>query len=167
MRLLSGAPRGAGKKRWQMGEETVTTGVDGLIKFLEGKEKISMLDAASELGVNLETMQTWVDFLVEERVLGIEYKFTKPFIYLNKENTEKGKILGEEELTWDAYHRNFLMKAKEKHIPDVEAANLWKKHVLALLDEKEAFFKDEGRKRALQNIDQLWGEYKTTVLMKI
>lgn len=150
-----------------MGDETVTTGVDGLIKFLEGKEKTSMLDAASELGVNLDTMQTWVDFLVEEGVLGIEYKFTKPFIYLNKTNKEKGKIIGEEELTWDAYHRSFLEKAKEKHISEMEAASLWKKHVLEVLDKKRVFFLDEARKSGLQQIESLWDEYKTDVLMRI
>ncbi len=149
-----------------MGDEMITTGVDRLIQYLEGKEKVPLLDAATVLGVDVDTLQSWVDFLVEERILGIEYKFTKPFIYLNKEEEEKARIIGEEDLSWDAYHRVFLERARAKQIPELKSAALWKSHVLGLLDRKQALFTEEARKRGLDPA-RLWAEYKTEVLTKI
>ncbi len=150
-----------------MSDEVIKTGVDQLIAFLEGKEKAPLLETAAELKVSVETLQSWVDFLVEEGILGIEYKFTKPFIYLNRADKEKAKIIGEEELNWDTYHQAFLKKATEKRIPDMKAATLWKSHVLKTLDAKKAFFLAEVRKRQLSDEEELWKEYRTQVLMKI
>lgn len=161
------ARRSVHKKRWQMGDDLIKTGVDQLIGYLEGKEKVPLLETAKELGVSVDTLQSWVDFLVEEGILGIEYKFTKPFIYLNRDDKEKAKILGEEELTWEAYHKEFLERAKEKRIPDLKAASLWKNHVLGILEQKKSFFYDEARRLSLEHIDTLWNDYKTNVLIKI
>jgi hypothetical protein len=150
-----------------MGDEVIKTGVDDLITFLEGKEKVPLLDAAAALSVRVDTLQSWVDFLVEEGIIGIEYKFTKPFIYLNKSNKDKAKIIGEEELSWDAYHRSFMEKASEKRIPDVKAVMLWKSHVLSSLEARKAFFYDEARKRQIPDIEAAWNQYKTEVLVKV
>jgi hypothetical protein len=150
-----------------MSDEVIKTGVDELITYLEGKEKVPLLDAAAALGVRVDTLQSWVDFLVEEGIIGIEYKFTKPFIYLNKSNKEKAKIIGEEELSWDAYHRSFMDKAREKRIPDVKAVMLWKSHVLTSLEARKAFFYDEARKRQIPDVEAAWNEYKTEVLVKV
>ena len=150
-----------------MGEEVIKTGVDRLITFLEGKEKAPLLETAKVLGVSVDTLQSWVDFLVEEGLLGIEYKFTKPYIYLNKGDKEKAKIIGEEELSWDTYHQAFLEKASEKHIPDIKAASLWKNHIMQKLEEKKSFFFDEARKRNREDLEVVWQAYKTDVLMRI
>ena len=150
-----------------MAEKVITTGVDKLIAFLEGKEKAPLLDTAAALGVSVETLQSWVDFLVEEGILGIEYKFTKPFIYLNKTNKEKAKIIGEEELSWQTYHQAFLAKARDKRIPEIKAATLWKNHVMKNLEDKKDYFYEETRKLQLTDVDRLWEAYKTAVLMKI
>jgi len=150
-----------------MGEQVIRTGVDKLIAFLEGREKASVLDAAAALGVSVDTLQNWVDFLVEEGILGIEYKFTKPFIYLNKEEETKAKKIGEEELSWETYHKAFLEKAERKSIPALKAASLWKNHVLTSLEEKRSFFYDEARKRQFADPDKEWQEYKTRVLLSI
>ena len=82
------------------------------------------------------------------------------------QKNETKKLAGEE-LSWDAYHAAFLEKAKEKQIPDVKAAALWKNHVFNLLEKRTAFFYDEARKRGMADIDTLWKDYKTEVLMKI
>ncbi len=146
----------------------VTTQVDELIDFLRGKDKVAVEDVQKAIKVNAETLQSWIDFLVEEGILGIEYKFTKPYVYLNNpDEQEKVVITRDEVLDWDAYHEVFLRKAREKHIPDLKAAALWKSHVLALLEAKKNFFYDEARKRELANIDQLWDKYKQEVLLKI
>ena len=150
-----------------MAGDVVKTGVDDLITFLQGQEHVSLFDAAKELNVEPETLQSWVDFLVEEGIVGIEYKFTKPFIYLNRPADEKATIVREEALTWDAYHQTFLEKAVEKKIPDLKAASLWKQHVLQTLEERRQFFLDEARKRDLPDGEALWEKYRTEVLLKI
>lgn len=150
-----------------MGDDVIKTGVDQLIAYLDGKEKMQLLDVAAALHADVDTVQSWVDFLVEEGIIGIEYKFTKPYIYLNKKEPEKAKIIGEEELTFDAYHKAFLEKAHEKRIPDLKAASLWKSHVLTVLDQKHAFFLDEARKRSLPEPEKAWNDYRTRILIKI
>lgn len=150
-----------------MPEEVITTGVDQLIAYLKGKEKAPLLETAKALGVSVETLQSWVDFLVEEGILGIEYQFTKPYIYLNKEEEEKGTIVDDEELSWDAFHQAFLDKAAEKEIPPLKAATLWKNYALQKVEEKKEFFYDEARKRGFSQIDELWKTYKTEVLLKL
>ena len=67
-----------------MTEEVVRTGVDDLLELLEHSAKIPLADAAAKLNVDAGVIQAWVDFLVEEGIVGIEYKFTTPYIYLNK-----------------------------------------------------------------------------------
>lgn len=150
-----------------MGEEVIKTRVDDLIAFLEGKDKVPLLDAATALKVKPDTIQAWVDFLVEEGLLGIEYKFTKPFIYLNKSDHDKARIIGEEELTWETYRKAFLAKAEEKHIPSDKAQVLWKSHVLTSLEAKRQLFIDETRKRQLADAESLWNRYKAEVLVRI
>ena len=150
-----------------MAGDVVKTGVDDLITFLQGQEHVSLFDAAKLLNVDPDTLQSWVDFLVEEGIIGIEYKFTKPFIYLNRPDAGKATVVKEEALTWDTYHQAFLEKASEKKIPDLKAASLWKQHVLQTLEERRQLFIDEARKRDLPDGEALWDKYRTEVLLKI
>ena len=58
----------------------IETGVDKLVKLVKAKGRLSMEDAAVELGVSLTVIEEWADFLEEEGFIQIEYKFTKPFL---------------------------------------------------------------------------------------
>lgn len=73
--------------------EVVETGVDNLIRLLKEKGKISIPQASDELKVPQKTIESWVDFLVEEHKIGIEYKFTTPFIFMLEEKKESGDKL--------------------------------------------------------------------------
>ena len=55
-----------------LGDETVRTGVDDLLELLKKVDKINLADAAQKLGISSTLLQSWVDFLVEEEILGIE-----------------------------------------------------------------------------------------------
>ena len=54
-----------------------------------------MEDAAKEIGVSLTVIEEWADFLEDEGIISIEYKFTKPFLVERKltktEVTKKAK----------------------------------------------------------------------------
>ena len=100
----------------------VTTGVDDLIELLKTTDRISIDDASKKLRIPLEILQSWVDFLVEEKILGIEYKFTKPFIYLNKEQGRKKEKKPEEKLNYDVFKKEFEQKATKNNIPEIKSS---------------------------------------------
>lgn len=152
-----------------MVDKTIETGVDQLINLVKEKKKISISEAAKVIKTPLHTVQKWVDFLVEEKILGIEYKFTVPHIYLNKDesNFAKQKI---EELKADLqnYKDAFIMRARSNKIPEVRISDLWKNHLTNELEFKKPFFYNEARKRGLseKDTDQFWEEYRSQLLDK-
>ncbi len=62
----------------------IETGVDKLVSLINAKGKIASYDAAKELGVSSTVVMEWADFLEEEGIINIEYKFTKPFLIARK-----------------------------------------------------------------------------------
>jgi len=62
----------------------IETGVDKLVNLVNTKGRIPSADAAKILGVGVSTIMEWVDFLEEEGIIKIEYKFTKPFLVARK-----------------------------------------------------------------------------------
>lgn len=144
-------------------EDEITTGVDDLLEILKKTDRMALSDAAKELGVGLDVVQSWVDFLVEEKIVGIEYKFTKPFIYLNKKPGADKAEKKEEPQSFESIKKDFVDKAMSKDIPDSNIHSLWKNHVMQALDNKKLFFMQEASKRGLGNLDQLWEQYKQKV----
>ena len=62
----------------------IETGVDKLVNLINTRGKVSSYDASKELGVSATVIMEWADFLEEEGVISIEYKFTKPFLVARK-----------------------------------------------------------------------------------
>ncbi len=146
------------------GTGEVKTGVDQLLELLKKTDKIALEEAAKKLGVSVDVVQSWVDFLVEERVIGIEYKFTKPYIYLNVLQQETPpQTVEEEEVTLQKLRAEFFKKAREKNIPEQNIPSLWRNHLLQELEAKKEYFFKEARERAL-NPEPLWNAYKEKVL---
>ncbi|MAG39285.1 hypothetical protein CMO90_04330 [Candidatus Woesearchaeota archaeon] len=146
-----------------MVDETLTTTVDSLINLLKEVDKIELEEAAKKLDLSVDIIQSWVDFLVEEKLVGIEYKFTTPYIYFNKPK-EKSKAEKKEEESIEKMKEDFHKKAAEKKISKIEAKDLWKNHLLQKMDKKKDFFFKESRKRGLFNPEELWKEYKDKLL---
>lgn len=139
-----------------MGEEVIQTEVDKLIDLLKTKKRIEIKDAAKELNIEEDIIQQWVDFLVEEKILTIEYEFTKPFISLIKnkiqdDNSENNLL---------KYKKKFKNEAKNKKNSEV----MWKSHLEDNLENMKPFFYSEADKRNLENTDELWEEYKKKVM---
>ena len=150
-----------------MGEDKVTTGVDDLLNYLEDKDKVSLKDAAKDLKISEETLQLWVDFLVEERVLGTEYKFTKPFIYLNKKRNTKSEAKKTSKKTeLKDFKEEYIENAKKKKITGEKAEELWKQHLEEAINKEEEYFYREAKKRNLNNPGELFGVYKRKLIQK-
>ncbi|MFA5797355.1 MAG: hypothetical protein WC916_04945 [Candidatus Woesearchaeota archaeon] len=152
-----------------MNEDIVRTGVDELLDLLAKKNKIPMSEVATELNVPLDILQAWVDFLVEESILGIEYRFTTPYIYLNKSidmNTENKKTdsSAKETVTIDDFKQEFWVKARKKNLPESQIAALWRNHLAQELDRKKKYFFFEANNRRLIRANELWEEYQTTLI---
>ena len=105
----------------------------------------------------MEVVQTWVDFLVEEGIIGVEYKFTKPFIFLIREKRAKSEE--KEEYTWDTFKNDFYLEALEKNIPEDKITLLWSNKVDNLLHEKKNFFIAEAARRGFKKPEELWNAY--------
>ena len=105
-----------------MGNQIVTTEVDALIKLVKDKKEISMEDAAKQLGMPIATIESWATFLEEEKIMSIEYKFTKPFLVAKK--IKKGEVKKAEEKISELpsskeEKRRAVVKELEEELPDV------------------------------------------------
>lgn len=137
------------------------TTADQLMEFIKKKDKVTIEETAAALKVPVKTIQGLVDFLVEEKILGIEYKFTTPYIYLSKkkysaqefnEATQKPVLLSKEE---------FFEKAKVRKIPYQKIGELWNKYLeKQLVKIKEEFYeRAKEKKLPKERIDELWQKY--------
>ena len=148
-----------------MVEEVIRTGVDELLELLAHSTKVPLTDAASELKIDAGVIQAWVDFLVEEGIVGIEYKFTTPYIYLNKTVDKKNaeKTDKYENYNVQYFKKEFWEHAKASNIPERQIEELWKNHVIQALDILKKYFFFEAQQRKLKDIENLWNEYKELI----
>ena len=147
-----------------MVDEVIETGVDNLINLLKTEKKISLTEAAKKINVSVDIVQAWVDFLVEEKIIGIEYKFTVPYIYLNNPEISVVEVKKEEEnLSMDMFKDEFFRKALKNNMPKEKIPVLWKNHLNNVIDNKKAFFYNECAKRKVDP-DLYWMDYKNRVM---
>ncbi|RME52880.1 hypothetical protein D6783_03650 [Candidatus Woesearchaeota archaeon] len=142
-----------------MGEDTIETGVDKLLALFKGNERISVSAAAKRLGVPEDVIQSWVDFLVEEKILGLEYKFTKPYIYLNRAFDIKPTVVKEERPTIQNFKEDFFNRARDRKLPQSKIPQFWKDHLRRELEAQKDFFFAEAKRRKMNNPDILWEKY--------
>ena len=151
-----------------MVEEIIKTGVDELLDMLKRSSKIPLSEVAKGLDVSIDVAQAWVDFLVEEGIVGIEYKFTTPFIYLNKplEENVPIEVSSQEDLKINIlyFKKQFWDKAQKNNIPQSKIEMLWKNHLLQELELKYKYFIFEAQRRKIHDIDLLWKEYQNNLM---
>ncbi|MFA6073724.1 MAG: hypothetical protein WC758_06415 [Candidatus Woesearchaeota archaeon] len=146
------------------GSDIMFTGVDRLIDLLKKMGQIDVSEAAERLNYPPQTIQSWVDFLVEEKIIGVEYQLTKPYIYLIVDKTAKDQYISLKE-DFKYYKKDFQNSVKSKSTNADKAEFEWKEHILRRLDLMKQFFFTEADKRKLKNPEKLWEKYrkKTTL----
>ena len=143
-----------------MVQERVETGVDDLIKYLQDKGKVGLKETSQAIKISEETLQLWVDFLVEERIIGLEYKFTKPFIFLNRPKNSNSNSNKDDLLTIEFFKDEFFKNAKSKKIPADKIEDLWHSHLSSSLIKLKSFFLLEAKKRNIkQSPEELFMMY--------
>ena len=142
--------------------EEIRTGVDELMALLKEGTRLSVPDAAKQLKESEATIQNWVDFLVEEKLVGIEYKFTTPFVYRNA--PQQRVVLAQKVETMEDIRSQFIAHAKEKGIPKEKLGELWEHHLLSEIQLKQQFFREECTRRSLLNVDALLARYTERIV---
>jgi hypothetical protein len=134
------------------------TDVDEFLDLVKRKQKISLVDAAKELHMNMQTIQAWADFLVEEKILGIEYKFTTPYVYMNIEQNEKQEL--KNYIEFDT-KEEFYEKAMNRGLNAGQVKLLWLKYINLNRSAMQRVFyeKAKGRGITVAKIDELWKRY--------
>ncbi|MCK5283740.1 MAG: hypothetical protein KAK00_10145 [Nanoarchaeota archaeon] len=94
-----------------MGKENgvIETGVDKLVELIRAKKRVSIQDAAKQLGVGSIVVEEWADFLEEEGIISIEYKFATP--YLVERELSEGEIKDKEK-EFHSKKEGFVRKAE-------------------------------------------------------
>ncbi len=139
-----------------MNTDTLRTSADDLYELVKEKKKISIDEAAKLLKLPLPVVHSLVDFLVEERIFGIEYKFTTPYIYVSRElhsGSKAGKPLLSKE--------DFFLKAQQRNLPTERVHELWNKYVEENTVQFKVQFYEASKKKGIpqEQIDQLWERY--------
>lgn len=136
---------------------TLKTDVDSFINLVKNQGRITINDAARKLGINESVVEAWADFLVEERILGIEYKFTTPYIFMNYAEKENNTY------TYSGFEtkQEFFRKAEKRKIPQYHIVVLWAKYLSANKDKIRNAFFDKAKLKGIpeEKIYSLWTKY--------
>ena len=144
-----------------MVNDVLKTSADDLYELVKARKKISVEEAAKLLRMPISTVHALVDFLVEEKIFGIEYKFTTPYIYMSQEHPKR------EESSQDSFTKNmitkeeFFEKAKSRNMPFDKISEMWNRYIKENLDtiKKEFYMNAQSRGISREKTDILWEKY--------
>ncbi len=142
-------------------QDELRTDVDAFLDLLKKNRKMALADAAKQMNLPIQTIQLWTDFLVEEGIVGIEYKFTTPYVFMQEEKETKG---GFGFIGFDT-KEVFYEKAHKKGIKDAQIRMLWLKYLAANEETMKKVFEDKARERGIgaNKVPLLWKKYYTSL----
>ncbi len=142
-------------------DSVLRTAADELLEIVKKNRKISVEEAAKKLKMPIASVQALVDFLVEEKIFGIEYKFTTPYVYLYKDNISESARKEEGFAKGLVTKEQFYEKAKQKKVPYEQIEELWRKYLQQNLTHmRESFLKKAREKKVPEGkIEELWKKY--------
>jgi len=134
------------------------TDVDDFLDVIKKKGRISLGEASKSLNIPLATVQAWADFLVEEKIIGIEYKFTTPYVFMNVEQSDKNDF--KQYMQFDTKDE-FFEKAQHKGLNAGQAKLLWLKYLNLNKGSMRSVFFQKAHERGLDKVktDALWKKY--------
>ena len=140
---------------------TIRTVADDLLDLVKKSGKISVENAAKELKIPILAVQALVDFLVEERIFGIEYKFTTPYIYLYKEGIKGTKRSDKGFASGLITKEGFYEEAKKRKIVHEHIEGLWRRYLQRNIEKiREEFLRKATEKKVPpEKIEMLWNKY--------
>jgi hypothetical protein len=147
-------------------DNTLTTSADELFELVKSRKKIPVDEAAKILKIPTNIIQSLVDFLVEERIFGIEYKFTTPYVYFNESGAKKIKmpdLKKEVETSGIASKDEFFQKARQWNVAGNKITEMWKRYLTENMPHIKDVFYSKAKDRDIEDktIEKLWLKYKT------
>jgi hypothetical protein len=79
-------------------KRVIETGVDQLVQIVKQHARVSVEDAAKELGYDKDIIMEWALFLEEEGIINVEYKLTNTFL-VSRTLTKKEIVLKQKEIS--------------------------------------------------------------------
>ena len=150
-----------------MDNNVLKTSADELYELVRSRKKISVEEAAKILKMPIGIVQSLADFLVEERIFGIEYKFTTPFIYLNEKTSKKlhnplPTPPQNSQSTGIATKEEFYQKAATWNLPQDRLDALWKKYLSENISGIRDSFYTKARSKNIseEKLANLWEKYR-------
>ena len=145
-----------------MDNPVLKTSADDLYELVSSRKKISVEETAKILRIPDKIVQALVDFLVEEKIFGIEYKFTTPYIYISQEKDTALQAKFEKKSVTKA---EFFQKASKWNIAPEKINQLWQRYAKEHLDsiKEEFYIKAHSRNISKADIDNLWKKYLTNL----
>lgn len=142
-------------------DSIIKTAADELFELVKKSKKLSVEEASKILKMPISTVQALVDFLVEEKVFGIEYKFTTPYVYLYKEGIKEAKKRETSFTKGLVTKEEFYEKAKKRNVPYEYIEGLWRKYLKQNIKNlrEEFIAKSKGKKVPQEKIEELWQKY--------
>ena len=142
-------------------EMIIRTIADELFDLVKKKGKVSVEEAAKEMKMPMSTIQALADFLVEEKVFDIEYKFTTPYIYLYKEGVKASKTKDRSFAKELINKEQFYEAAKRKKIQYEGIEGLWRKYLRQnIANMREEFLRKAKEKKVPEEkVEELWTRY--------
>jgi hypothetical protein len=139
----------------------IRTTADELFDLVKKSRKISTEEAAKQMKIPIANVQALVDFLVEEKIFGIEYKFTTPYIYLYKENINSPNSKSKKFTIGLITKEQFYEQAKHKKMPYEYIEGMWRKYLKQNITKiREEFLKkSKERKVPEEKTEDLWKRY--------
>lgn len=133
------------------------TDVDDFLELVKRLGRVSLQDAAKELKTPIVTVQAWTDFLVEENILGIEYRFTTPYVFVEEHKDTRHDLL---DMGFDT-KEEFYEKARKRGIKDNHIRLLWVKYLSANKEAMKKVFHDKGLAKGFskEKLPALWQKY--------
>ena len=138
-------------------DHILKTDVDQFLELVTERGKVSIQEVAKLMKTSVETVQAWADFLVEEKVIGMEYKFTTPYVYIIRDKKK------DVDVTYIGYDtkEEFYDKARKRGVPEELIKVLWQKYLKSNIKQiQEAFFK-KTKERGIDDLqaNRLWIRY--------
>ncbi len=67
----------------------IATAIDSLVELVKSRKKIELEEAAKSLALPINIINEWANFLEEEGVIKITYKFTTPYLEIKEQVQSK------------------------------------------------------------------------------
>ncbi|MAG47250.1 hypothetical protein CL617_01475 [archaeon] len=99
---------------------SINTAVDSLVNLINEKKRILLQDASKELNIPDNVIMEWSTFLEEEKIISIEYKFSKTYLVVRKKNKKAAK----EEIENLKSLKNVLKRRLEYMLKFVESQDI-------------------------------------------